>query len=86
MGKAVEAIEGAKGIILGVRPDAPYVSGRLSLAPGEGIYVFTDGVTEANNASEEMFGEQRLEAILRDAAGRRAPKSSTASPKPCKIL
>ena len=68
-GKAVEAIEGAKGIILGVRPDAPYVSGQLSLAPGEGIYVFTDGVTEANNASEEMFGEPRLEAILRDAAG-----------------
>ena len=68
-GNAVEAIEGAKGIILGVRPDAAYVSGRLSLAPGEGIYMFTDGVTEASNTSEEMFGESRLEAVLRDAAG-----------------
>jgi phosphoserine phosphatase RsbU/P len=68
-GKAVEAIEGAKGIILGVRPDAAYVSGQLSLAPGEGIYIFTDGVTEASNTSEEMFGEPRLEAVLRDAAG-----------------
>jgi sigma-B regulation protein RsbU (phosphoserine phosphatase) len=68
-GKTVEAIEGAKGIILGVRPDAVYASRRLSLAPGEGIYVFTDGVTEANNSTEEMFGEARLEAVLRDAAG-----------------
>src|SRR5215470_8055668 len=68
-GKTVQAIEGAKGIILGVRPDAVYASGQLSLAPGEGIYIFTDGVTEANNSAEEMFGEARLEAVLRDAAG-----------------
>jgi len=66
-GKSVEAIEGAKGIILGVRPDAVFASGRLLLAPGEGIYVFTDGVTEANNTMEEMFGETRLEAVLRAA-------------------
>lgn len=68
-GKAVETIEGAKGIILGIRPDAVYASARLLLAPGEGIYVFTDGVTEANNATEEMFGETRLEGVLRAAAG-----------------
>ena len=68
-GTTIETIEGAKGIILGVRPDAVYTTGRLSLAPGEGIYVFTDGVTEANNTAEEMFGEKRLEAVLRAAAG-----------------
>jgi phosphoserine phosphatase RsbU/P len=68
-GNAVETIEGAKGIILGVRPDAVYASGQLLLAPGEGIYVFTDGVTEANNTTEEMFGETRLEAVLRATAG-----------------
>ena len=44
-----------------------YASGRLLLAPGEGIYVFTDGVTEANNTIEEMFGETRLETVLRAA-------------------
>jgi sigma-B regulation protein RsbU (phosphoserine phosphatase) len=63
------AIEGAKGVILGVKPDAVYTSGRLTLAPGEAIYVFTDGVTEANNAAEELFGEPRLEAVLRGAVG-----------------
>jgi sigma-B regulation protein RsbU (phosphoserine phosphatase) len=69
-GESVEAIEGGKGIILGVRPDAVYATGRLSLAPGEGIYVFTDGVTEAENPQQDMLTEARLEAVLRGAAGR----------------
>jgi sigma-B regulation protein RsbU (phosphoserine phosphatase) len=67
-GESVEAIEGGKGIILGVRPDAVYATGRLSLAPGEGIYVFTDGVTEAENPQQDMLTEARLEAVLRGAA------------------
>jgi phosphoserine phosphatase RsbU/P len=71
-GKTVELVEGAKGIILGIRADAVYTSGQLSLAPGEGIYVFTDGVTEANNPSEEMFGEPRLESVLLACGGYRS--------------
>jgi phosphoserine phosphatase RsbU/P len=68
-GSSIEAIEGGKGMILGVSPDATYPTGQLSLGPGEGIYVFTDGVTEANNVAEELFGEVRLEPVLRGVAG-----------------
>jgi sigma-B regulation protein RsbU (phosphoserine phosphatase) len=64
----VTAVDGAKGIILGVQPEATYTNGTLSLAPGEGIYVFTDGVTEAANVQGDMFSEARLEAVLRDSA------------------
>jgi sigma-B regulation protein RsbU (phosphoserine phosphatase) len=67
-GGGVTAVDGAKGIILGVQPEATYTNGTLSLAPGEGIYVFTDGVTEAANVQGEMFSEARLEAVLRDSA------------------
>jgi sigma-B regulation protein RsbU (phosphoserine phosphatase) len=67
---SLEAITGAKGIILGVRPDAVYTTGQLSLSPGESVYVFTDGVTEANNAAGELFSEERLEGVLRASAGR----------------
>jgi phosphoserine phosphatase RsbU/P len=67
-GTKVETIAGAKGIILGVRADAAYETGRLSLAAGETVYLFTDGVTEANNVTEELFSEARLEAVLRAAA------------------
>ena len=34
------------------------------IEPGDTIYVYTDGVPEATNASEELFGEERLEASL----------------------
>ena len=68
-GQGLEVIEGAKGIILGVRPDAVYTTGRTSLAPGESIYVFTDGVTEAADQQGELFAEARLEAVLRAAGG-----------------
>jgi sigma-B regulation protein RsbU (phosphoserine phosphatase) len=66
-GDKLEAIEGAKGIILGVRPDAAYSSGHLTLAPGDSIYVFSDGVTEAANPQGDLFSEARLEAVLRAA-------------------
>ncbi len=68
-GTTLEAIEGAKGIILGVRPDAAYTTGRLSLPPGGGLYLFTDGVTEAADLEGALFAEPRLEAVLREAAG-----------------
>src|SRR6266567_2512304 len=68
-GQRLEVIEGAKGIILGIRPDAVYATGRTSLAPGESIYVFTDGVTEAADQQGELFAEARLEAVLRAGAG-----------------
>jgi sigma-B regulation protein RsbU (phosphoserine phosphatase) len=68
-GRGLAAMEGAKGIILGVCPDAVYNTGRTSLAPGESIYVFTDGVTEAANGDGEFFAEARLEAVLRAGAG-----------------
>lgn len=69
-GAALAPIEGGKGIVLGVHDDAVYVTGRLSLAPGESIYVFTDGVTEAADPRGAQFSEERLEAALRAAAGR----------------
>jgi sigma-B regulation protein RsbU (phosphoserine phosphatase) len=68
-GTTLEAIEDAKGIILGVRPDAAYTTGRLSLPAGGGLYLFTDGVTEAADVEGALFAEPRLEAVLREAAG-----------------
>jgi sigma-B regulation protein RsbU (phosphoserine phosphatase) len=68
-GGTLSPIEGGKGIVLGVQEDAAYATGRLSLAPGESIYVFTDGVTEAADPQGAHFSEERLEAVLRAAAG-----------------
>lgn len=67
-GGSVEALDGRKGFALGIAADAAYVTGRLSIARGEMIYLYTDGVTEATNQGEELFGEPRLEAVLRTVA------------------
>ena len=69
-GGELEPVEQGKGVILGVRRDAAHPSGRLSLAAGEAIFLFTDGVTEAMNPAGELFSEERLEAVLRGVSGR----------------
>ena len=38
----------------------------FSLAPGDALFLFTDGVTEAFNPAEEAYGEERLEETLRE--------------------
>lgn len=42
----------------------PYQSGSLKLEPGDKIFQYTDGVTEATNSHNELYGEKRLEAVL----------------------
>ena len=52
------------GIALGVVPDIPYQQQSINLAPGDLIFLYTDGVTEAMNAQEEEFGVERLQEVF----------------------
>ncbi len=52
------------GIALGVMEDLQFSSKTITLQPGEAVFVFTDGVTEAMNSRDELFTEPRLEEIL----------------------
>jgi sigma-B regulation protein RsbU (phosphoserine phosphatase) len=55
------------GLVLGVREDFEYRTERASLAPGDGLFAYTDGLSEALNPEGEEFGAARLEAYLRSA-------------------
>jgi sigma-B regulation protein RsbU (phosphoserine phosphatase) len=68
-GNGPTPVTACKGRPLGVRGNSAYETGRLMLAPGEEIYLYTDGITEAANRNDEFFAEERLEAALRDVAG-----------------
>ncbi len=52
------------GPVVGLMEDVKYETITCKLAPGEGILLFTDGVTEAINRAEEFFSEERLEQFL----------------------
>ncbi len=62
-GGRVEPLERG-GLLLGVFPDAVYERGAAQLDPGDVLAFYTDGVTEATNASGGMFDDERLVAAL----------------------
>ena len=69
-GKNPIALEPTGGLILGVEKDFQYRSKTARLEKGEALFLYTDGVTEAANAGEEMFSEAGLENRLSDLTDR----------------
>jgi sigma-B regulation protein RsbU (phosphoserine phosphatase) len=51
--------------VLGVLPGARYTDGTAELRPGDCLVISTDGITEAMNAQDEEFGEERLAALFK---------------------
>jgi sigma-B regulation protein RsbU (phosphoserine phosphatase) len=52
------------GPLVGVFPEAQFEIASASIEPGDMLVAFTDGVTEARNASGELFGRERLYALM----------------------
>lgn len=59
------------GLVLGAMDVVKYREGSFMCSPGDGLLLYTDGVSEAANAAEELYGEERLlETLARiDASG-----------------
>lgn len=55
----IERLE-AGGAVLGVLADSGYLQAQIATAPGDRLILFTDGITEARDAVDEEFGEERL--------------------------
>jgi sigma-B regulation protein RsbU (phosphoserine phosphatase) len=54
---------------LGILVEPDYREANTTLAHGDLLVVYTDGVTEAADAAEIEYGDERLEAVVREAAG-----------------
>jgi sigma-B regulation protein RsbU (phosphoserine phosphatase) len=70
---SVASLDGAGGIVLGALPGGAYPEHCLTLAPGERLVFYTDGVTEACNPGGEEFGAERLKGAIA-AHGAEAPE------------
>ncbi len=68
---AIEELESG-GFSLGMFGFATYETGQAKLEPGEALVVYSDGVSEANNAKGEEFGMERLGKVVRENLGKSA--------------
>ncbi len=55
-----EFIEGISGPVVGALEGMDYHNLYMTLTPGDSLFLYTDGVTEATNAHCELFSEERL--------------------------
>ena len=50
---------------VGAMPDVAYTQQEVMLAPGTTLFLYTDGLDEAENAQRQMFGKERIQEVLR---------------------
>ena len=55
------------GFVLGGMENTKYQNYEIQLEPGDAVFVYTDGVTEAKNKEGDQFGIERLEEALNDS-------------------
>jgi sigma-B regulation protein RsbU (phosphoserine phosphatase) len=60
----LQSLDAVGGLPLGLRPEIRYEESRIGLQTGDQIIFYTDGITEANNCRDELFGVERLDRSL----------------------
>jgi sigma-B regulation protein RsbU (phosphoserine phosphatase) len=55
---------------LGVLPDLPFANADIQLQKGDLLVILTDGLTEVENKTGEMFGEERIQQFVRERAAK----------------
>jgi sigma-B regulation protein RsbU (phosphoserine phosphatase) len=68
----------ARGVALAAFSGATIEECQVELAPGDVLVLYTDGVTEARQTGNEMFGLERLQAVVASHAGRSAQEIQAA--------
>ena len=65
----VEMVESFVNIVLGAFEDMKFKSNSMTLAEGDTLVMYTDGVTEAEDVNHNLFGDPRLESVLGELKG-----------------
>jgi len=54
----------ATGMPVGIIEDSPYKTGELTLAPGDLVTLYSDGIPETQDVEDEEYGEDQFEKLL----------------------
>ena len=60
----VTDLPSTSGVVVGVMPGLDYNEGAVEMNPGDTLFLYTDGISEAMNDADEEFGEERLVDVL----------------------
>ena len=63
-GNGYEFIRPEKNVVLGIKKNMRFVTQKLKMKTNNRIFLYTDGVTEAENEKTAFYGEERLKKIL----------------------
>lgn len=64
-----EYLVGRSGFVLAGMEGMKYRQTTMQLHPGDILYIYTDGVTEATDTGNELYGEERLKTVLDEYKG-----------------
>ena len=64
----VEALDGERNVALGAMPGLGYHASTARLAPGDALFLYTDGVTEALDRAGRFYGAGRVRSVLTELA------------------
>lgn len=62
--KTVKKLEAKPGLVLGAMSGMKYKLHKYQFQPGEKLFLYTDGVVEAHDTNNNLYGEDRLEKLL----------------------
>ncbi|MCR5350709.1 MAG: SpoIIE family protein phosphatase [Acholeplasmatales bacterium] len=65
----VKFLDGKPGLVLGALPESQYEEHTIKLEKGDKILLYTDGVTEAHNSNNELYGNKRLVDFVKKSKG-----------------
>ena len=72
-GSEIRWLESPPGFLLGIMEDTHYETFRMILTPGDTLFLYTDGVTEAMNSQQAFFSDPTLIETIARCPDQRTP-------------
>lgn len=71
IGQKISVLQGKHGCPLGIMENCRFPLQEWELEPGDTVLLYTDGVTEAMNEKQELYGIERLKAVAGQLSGKK---------------